>query len=66
MMNKKVMLLPLLLLDRYDLYMENGQAAPKQTSIMISNTLIMIYKDANNYIYMRHGLSILKHDYQVR
>ena len=36
------MLLPLLLLERYDLYIENGQAAPKQISIIISNTLIII------------------------
>lgn len=49
------MLLPLLLLDRYDLYMENGQAAPKQTSIIISNTLIMMMRKTWYFPYSSDG-----------
>ncbi len=39
-MNRKNMLLPAVCFDLYDLYMENGQAAPKQSNIIISKILI--------------------------
>ena len=37
---KNTMLLPLLVFDLYDLYIENGQAKPKQNSMAISKMLI--------------------------
>jgi hypothetical protein len=43
---KKSRLLPAFVLDLYDLYIENGQAKPKQNSIIISKILI-IYNNNN-------------------
>jgi uncharacterized membrane protein YwzB len=56
-MHRNAILFPSLLFARYDLYIENGHAAPKQSSMIISKILIdySIFEnyrlDENNYSF---------------